>query len=181
MAAYGLGVVLRPAPTPAGLAVKVPPDVSGLELVNGDSEAVTLAAYKGRVVLVYFGYTRCPDVCPITMARLAKMYQDLGEPDGLEVVMITVDPEHDTPEVIGDYARGFDPSFQGLTGSNQQVANAARSFYIGYAGVGGPDFTHTDVVAVLDREGRLRLIYGHDKVLELERDLPNILADRSFG
>lgn len=178
--AYGLGLVLRTPPAPAGTVIENPPDLSGVALVNGEGEPVTLRAFAGDVVLVYFGYTRCPDVCPLTMARLAKAYQELGAPAGLDIVMITVDPAYDTPEVVDAYARGFDARFQGLSGSNQQIATAARAFYVGYANIGGPAFTHTDVVAVLDRRGRLRLVYGQDRVLELAADLPTILADRSF-
>lgn len=178
--AYSLGLALRPPPEPSGTPVESRPDVSGLSLVNGDGQPMTLGAFEGDVVLVYFGYTRCPDVCPLTMGRLAKAYEDLGAPDDLDVVMITVDPEHDTPEVVDAYARGFDPAFIGLGGSNRQVAEAARAFYVGYASIGGPAFSHTDAVVVLDRSGHMRLVYGQEKVMDLMVDLPAILADASF-
>lgn len=175
--AYGLGVLLRPSPGPAGTALQDPPDVRSVALVDGSGAPMTLGDLQGHVVLVYFGYTRCPDVCPLTMSRLAKIYRDLGSPSELDVVMITVDPAHDTPEVVQRYVRNFDPSFRGLTGSNRQIAEAARTFYVGYS-QGGTN--HTDVVALLDREGRMRFIYGQDKVMALERDLPPLLRARSF-
>jgi len=175
-AAYLLGVGLAPRPAPAGTELRNPPDVGGHPLVAPDGRELTLveAADGARVTLVFFGFTRCPDVCPITMARLAKIYRDLGEPDDVQVVMITVDPEVDTPEVVGRYAAGFHPSFLGLSGSSGQIAVAARAFYVGYADVGGGQFTHTEVVAVVDRAGRLRYVYGSDKVGRLEVDLAQL-------
>jgi protein SCO1 len=96
------------------------------------------------------------------MARLARVFEDIGEPDGLTVAMITVDPEHDTPEVLDRYVRAFHPDFVSLTGSNAQIAVAARTFFVGYAGIGTATFTHTDVVALLDRAGDLRYVYNQD-------------------
>jgi protein SCO1 len=172
--AYALGVRLAPGPGLAGTALQNPPSVGHHVLVGASGHERTLleAAGGARVTLVFFGFTRCPDVCPITMARLAKIYDDLGEPDDVQVIMITVDPEHDAPDLVGRYAAGFHPSFVGLSGSSGQVAEAARAFYVGFASVGGGQYTHTDVVAVVDRQGRLRYVYGNDKVPRLEVDLP---------
>lgn len=175
--AYGLGVLLRPSPQPAGTALQQPPDVADVALVGGDGSATSLGDLAGKVVLVYFGYTRCPDVCPLTMARLAKIYQDLGAPQDLAVVMVSVDPQHDTPDVIRRYVEAFDPHFLGMTGSNRQIATAARAFYVGYSATGT---NHTDVVAVLDRSSRMRYIYGQDKIMALEQDLPDLLASHAF-
>jgi protein SCO1/2 len=174
--AYTLGTRLAPAPELAGTALQNPPVVGEAVLLDPEGREVTLleAAGGARVTLVFFGFTRCPDVCPITLSRLAKVYRDLGEPDDVQVLMITVDPEHDTPDVVGRYAAAFHPSFVGLSGSNAQVAVAARSFYVGYADVGGGQFTHTEVVAVVDRDGRLRYVYGNDKVPRLETDLERL-------
>ena len=176
VAAYWLGTRLAPGPEPAGTALRDPPIVGNAVLVDPSGRETTIreAAGGARVTLVFFGFTRCPDVCPITMARLAKLYRDVGEPDDVQVLMITVDPEHDTPEVIGRYAASFHPAFVGLSGSNAQVAVAARGFYVGFADVGGGQFTHTDVVAVVDREGRLRYVYGNDRVPRLEGDLARL-------
>ena len=173
--AYALGVLLRPAPEMAGTALTNPVSVEGLALVDHHGEVATLADdFLGDVTLVFFGFTRCPDVCPLTMARLARIYESLGEPDGLQVVMVTVDPEHDTPEVLGRYVTGYHPDFVGLTGTTSDVAAAARAFFVGYAGL-DRDIVHTDVVAVLDRGGSLRFVYGQDDVMFLERDLPDLI------
>lgn len=175
--AYALGTLLRPAPELQGTALQNPPVVGDVELVHAGRGAVTLreAADDAAVTLVFFGFTQCPDVCPITMARLAKIYADLGEPEDVRVVMVTVDPETDTPEVIARYAAGFHPDFVGLGGSNPQIAVAARAFYVGYASIGDGQFTHSEAVAVVDREGRMRYVYGSDRVLRLEADLPELL------
>src|SRR5690606_17526307 len=130
--AYRLGVYLRPAPEPAGTALQNPVKIAGLDLVDSRGEATDLAAdFAGELTLVFFGYTRCPDVCPLTLSQLATVYEEVGTPDDVNVVMVSVDPEHDTPQVVGDYVRRFHPSFIGLTGSNQQVATAAKSFFVG--------------------------------------------------
>jgi protein SCO1/2 len=145
-------------------------------LLRENGERVTLLEVMGdaQLMLVFFGFTRCPDVCPITMARLAKIKHDTDAMDGVRMVMITVDPEHDTPEVMARYVQGFHPDFIGLSGSNSDIATTARSFYVGYADLGGGQWTHTEAVAVVDRQGRLRYVYGNDKVPQLEIDLPQL-------
>lgn len=175
--AFALGSWLRPPPELAGTPLQNPPLVGDVELVHVDLGTTTLRAAAGdaRVALVFFGFTQCPDVCPITMARLARIYADLGEPDDVQVVLVTVDPETDTPEVIANYARGFHPDFVGLSGSNPQIAVAARTFYVGYASLGGGQFTHSEAVVVVDREGRMRYVYGSDRVPRLEVDLPELI------
>lgn len=172
---FKLGERARP-PTPvSGSVIQQPVQMTGLQLIDQHGNAVDLAAdFAGDLTLVFFGYTRCPDVCPFTLQRLARFKEDLGSPEGLSVVMVTVDPAHDTPEVIGAYVAAFDPSFVGLTGSNSQVAEAARAFYIGFAG-SGIEQVHTDVVAVIDRQSRLRYIYSQDAVPKLGEDLPTLL------
>ena len=133
--AYRLGVALRPAPELAGTALQNPVAVTGLELIDGSGEAVDLAEdFAGELTLVFFGYTRCPDVCPLTLAQLGRIYQEADTPDDVNVVMVSVDPAYDTPAVVGEYVRRFHPDFVGLTGSNQQVARAAKTFFVGYAG-----------------------------------------------
>jgi protein SCO1/2 len=174
--AYLLGTLLAPQPELFGTPLQNPQQVGDNLLVTPDGDERTLLEVMGdaKVMLVFFGFTRCPDVCPITMARLAKIHHDGGEPGDVRVVMITVDPDHDTPEIIGNYARAFHPDFVGLSGSNSQVAAAARSFFVGYAEIGGGQFTHTEVVAVVDRAGLLRFIYGSDRVPRIEGDLPQL-------
>ncbi len=181
VAAYGLGVALRPPPELAGTALQNPPSMVDLRLVRGDGAEVRLGdALGGTTTLVFFGFTRCPDVCPLTMARLARLYEAMGRPADLQVAMITVDPEHDVPELLEAYVTAFDEDFLAFSGSNAQIATAARAFYVGYAGIGTEAFTHTDVVAVLDKRGSLRYVYSQSNLARLPADLPNILAQAGF-
>ena len=174
--AFALGGLLRPQPAPAGTALDNPVDVRGLDLVDQEGSTVDLAGdFGGDVTLVFFGFTRCPDVCPLTMARLAKAYRDAGEPQDLKVVMVSVDPEFDTPEVMGAYVERFHDDFVGLTGTTSQVATAARTFFAGYSGT-AEELVHTDAVAVVDRQGRLRYVYTADAVVSLGGDLSGLLA-----
>lgn len=172
------GVLLytqRPQAPVAGTELTNPVQISGLQLVDQRGQTVDLADdFGGKVTLVFFGYTRCPDICPLTMARLAQAYEGLTDRSGLNVVMVTVDPGHDTPEVLADYVRRFHPDFVGLTGSNTQIAEAASTFYVGFAG-NAPTVAHTDMVAVLDRQGRMRYMYGQEAVINIAEDLPGLL------
>ena len=163
-----------------GTVVDSKPVVGEIELTNGDGERVKLSDYQGDVLLVFFGFTNCPDVCPMTMGRLGKMYRDMGEPDDVQVAMITVDPAHDTPEVLADYVSAFHPDFTALSGSQADIANAAKTFFVGYRGIQDDQFVHTDTVAILDRKGRMRLVYGQDKVQHIEDDLETVLAQRDW-
>ena len=179
LAAYTGGMLLAPKPELAGTALTDPIDVAGLELEAAGGEQVQLGDYAGGVTAVFFGYTRCPDVCPITMARLADAYRELGEPENLNVVMITVDPGFDTPEVVADYAGNFHPDFIGLGGSNQQVAEAAAAFYVGFNDI-GQDVIHTDAVMLMDSQGEFRMVYATDKLMDLGTDLGRILASNDW-
>ncbi len=174
-AAYTGGRLLAPGPEPVGTALTDPIDVSQLKLVAADGSEVALGDYSAGVTALFFGYTRCPDVCPLTMARLADSYRDLGEPDNLKVVMVTVDPGFDTPEVTQEYASVFHEDFIGLGGSNQQIATAAAAFYVGFNDI-GVEVIHTDAVMLLDRQGRFRMLYSTDRLPYLTNDLQHILA-----
>ena len=163
-----------------GTPLDNPVQVAPFTLTDVQGKRVTLKEWQGDMLLVFFGFTRCPDVCPLTLGRLAKVYEDLGEPNDLQVVMITVDPQHDTPELTQRYASSFNPDFVGLSGSSSDVAHAAQTFFVGYRGLKDKGFLHTDSVALLDRAGKMRLIYGQDKVARLSEDLPRMLASRNF-
>ena len=115
-----------------------PPPTNGTLLPAGAPADFTLAAeggpvrlsdFRGRTVLLFFGYTSCPDVCPITMAKLRQVVGTLDEDrEAVQVLLVSVDPEVDTPDRLGDYVRRFDPAFTGLTGSRPELTAAARSF-----------------------------------------------------
>lgn len=128
-------------------------------------ERVRLSDWRGRWVALYFGYTFCPDVCPTTLAQLAQARRQLGaDAEQVQVIMVTVDPERDTPERLAAYVRAFDPTFVGLTGTPAEIAAVASPLGIYFArqdvgGASGYLVDHTASVLLLDPQGRLRLIW----------------------
>lgn len=160
-----------------GTAVENQPHLHDVALIDHEGMPRQLADWQDKLLVVFFGYTECPDVCAPTMARLASTYERLGEPDGLRVVMISVDPERDTPERIKLYVESFHPDFVGLTGSPEALVQTASRFYVGSFQRRDGLVSHTSSVFLLDRESRMRLIYNQDKLDEmLEEDLRTILA-----
>ncbi len=132
-------------------------------LTDTSGKTRSLADYKDKAVVLFFGYTHCPDVCPTTMAELAQALQQLG-PDAkrVKVLFVTVDPERDTPQVLSQYVQAFNPSFVGLRPSDAQLAKVAKDFRVYYAKVPGasPDsytMNHTAASYVFDPSGKLRL------------------------
>ena len=148
-----------------------------LSLPDADGRLRTLADFAGKVTVVFFGYTQCPDVCPTTMAELAQLKRSLGaDGERLQAVFVSVDPERDRPEVLKSYLAAFDPSFVALRGSPEQTAAAAKSFKVFYAKVpakgGGAGYTvdHTAGSYVIDARGRLRLFERYGTRPEALRD-----------
>ena len=135
----------------------------GFFLADQNGQQRTLKDFSGKVVVVFFGFTQCPDVCPTSMAELAQVKQLLG-PDGdkLQGVFITVDPERDTPELLKGYMSNFDPSFVALRPTPQQLADVARDFKVYYKKVEGKTpgsytLDHSAGSYIYDTQGRLRL------------------------
>mgnify|MGYP003647890331 CR=1 FL=1 len=139
-----------------------------MKLTDHNGQEVSLATYRGKVVAVFFGFTHCPDVCPTTLLTFKAVREALG-PDlakDLQVLFVTVDPERDTPEVLGKYVPAFDPSFVGLFGSLDQTKEVAREFKVFYAKVPGTmegsySMDHTAATYVFDRDGKVRLMVRH--------------------
>lgn len=136
---------------------------SAFALPDTNGKTRTLDDFKGKAVVLFLGYTHCPDVCPTTMAELSQAMQQLG-PDAarVQVLFVTVDPTRDTPEVLSQYVHAFNPSFIGLRPSEAQLAQFAKAFRVYYAKVPGktPDsytMDHTAASYVFDPSGKLRL------------------------
>ena len=135
----------------------------GFQLKDQFGQERTLADFKGQVVVVFFGYTQCPDFCPTTLSEWVQVKQALGENGKkLQAVFITVDPERDTPEVLKDYMANFDPSFLALVPTLDALPALAKNFKIYYKKVPGPTPTsytmdHQAGTYMYDTEGRLRL------------------------
>lgn len=138
-----------------------------LALTDATGKKRTLADFRGRLVVVFFGFAQCPDVCPTTLSDYAQVKQKLGaDGDKLQVIFVTVDPERDTPQVLAAYVPGFDPGFIGLTGTADEINAAAREFKVFYQKVPGKTETsytidHTAGSYVFDRDGRIRLFVKH--------------------
>jgi protein SCO1/2 len=139
-----------------------------LALPDQNGKMRTLDDFKGKVTVVFFGYTQCPDVCPTTLAELAQVKKSLGAAgERVQGVFVTIDPERDTPEILKNYVASFDPGFVALHGTPEQTAAAAKEFKVYYAKVPGKSadsytMDHTAASYVLDPEGKLRLFvrYG---------------------
>lgn len=150
-------------------------DISGssafatnFSLLDHQGKMRTLADFKGRVPVIFFGYTQCPDVCPTTMIEMQAVMKLLGEKaKDVQVIFITVDPERDTQEILAQYVPGFDPSFIGLRPQNQEELQAlAKGFKVYYQKVAGQNpnsytMDHTAGSYVFDKQGNIRLFVKH--------------------
>ena len=135
-------------------------------LQGSDGAALKLSAYRGKVVLLGFGFTSCTAVCPITLGTLAQVQKKLGEQArDLQVIYITVDPERDDAAQLKKYLGSFNPAFVGGTGTDAQLVAVRKDFGIAAEKVAGPDgsFTHSSFIYLIDREGKLRALmpFGH--------------------
>ncbi len=134
------------------------------QLTDFDGKPRTLADFKGKAVVMFFGFTQCPDVCPTTMTELAQVKKLLGaDGDKVQGLFVSIDPERDTPAVLKEYMQNFDPTFLGLyAGSPEKLAALAKDFKVYYKKVDGQTPTsytmdHTAASFVYDPQGRLRL------------------------
>lgn len=174
-----------PPPEPKFLAT----DVTGapwgrdFRLTDHNGRERTLADFRGKVVAIFFGYTRCPDVCPTTLSDFAMAMRELGaDADRVQVLFVTVDPERDTPEMLGKYVPSFYPTFLGMYTDPASLAELAREFKVVYQknfvkGPAGYLIDHSAGTYVFDSQGRLRLhmAYGTGPAA-IAQDLRTLLA-----
>jgi protein SCO1/2 len=162
-----------PAPADAAAALKAgafepPRPAPDFTLQGSDGSALRLSRYRGKVVLLGFGFTTCPAVCPITLLTLAQARKRLGaDAADVQVVYVTVDPERDTAEQMKHYLGAFDPSFVGGTGSEDDLAAVRKEYGIAVekqAAGGSYLYAHSSFVYLIDREGLIRALmpYGHE-------------------
>ena len=163
-------------------------DVSGASfgrdfaLSDPSGRARSLADFRGKAVVVFFGYTQCPDVCPTTLATLAETMKLLGpDADRVQVVFITVDPERDTPALLSEYVPAFDKRFVGLSGDAAATERVAKEFKVIYQKQPGPTpgtytVDHSAGVFLFDPQGRLRVYASHGQGPEVfAHDLRELL------
>jgi len=164
-------------------------DITGLDyakgfaLIDHNGKSRTLADFKGKVVVVFFGYTQCPDVCPTTLSELAGIKKALGsEADRLQVIFITLDPQRDTPELLAGFVPSFDSSFLGLWGEQAVIDKVAKDFKVFAQKVPSNDsksytIDHTAGSYVFDDQGHIRLFVRHGQGVDgLQKDLQRLLA-----
>ena len=164
-------------------------DITGLDYAKGfaltdhNGKPRTLADFKGKVVVVFFGYTQCPDVCPTTLSELAGIKKTLGsEAERLQVIFITLDPQRDTPELMAGFVPAFDSSFLGLWGEQAVIDKVAKDFKVFAQKVPSKDsksytIDHTAGSYVFDDQGRIRLFVRHGQGGDgLQKDLQRLLA-----
>lgn len=153
------------------------------ELTDHNGVRRTLKDFAGKVVVMFFGYTHCPDVCPTTLSDMAQAFKLMSaeEAGRVQVLFVTVDPERDTPDMLKAYVPYFHPSFLGLYGTPEEVARVAREFKVAYSkhvepGATGYLVDHTAGSYVLDAQGRLRLYlpYAHPPQ-DIAHDLKTLL------
>ncbi|MCF8203743.1 MAG: SCO family protein [Methylotenera sp.] len=156
-----------------------------LNLTDQDGRARSLADFKGKVVVVFFGYTQCPDVCPTTMAEVAEVKRSLGaEGDKVQGVFVTIDPERDTAQLLQAYMASFDPTFVALRGSIEQTQAAAKEFKVFFAKVPGktPEtytMDHTAASFIFDKAGRVRVYARYGSGAQaLADDIKLLLAEQ---
>lgn len=164
-------------------------DITGVEfgkdfqLTDHNGKQRTLSDFKGKAVVMFFGYTHCPDVCPTTMSDLAQAFKILGkEAEKVQVLFVTVDPARDTPALLAQYVPAFNPSFLGLYGDEAntvKVAKEFRIFYQKHQSKNGKDYEvdHTAGSYVFDQSGKLRLFMSYGEGAEnIAHDLRTLLG-----
>ncbi len=153
-------------------------DVTGLgyardfKLTDHNGKPRSLADFRGKVVVMFFGFTQCPDVCPTTMAELSEVMKQLGpQAEQVQVLFVTIDPERDTQTLLQQYVPAFDKRFLGLWGDAAATAKVAKEFKVFYAKVPGKTadsytMDHTAASYVFDRNGKIRLFVRHGQGAE---------------
>jgi protein SCO1 len=152
-------------------------------LTDQDGKVVNAAAYRGQLVVLYFGYTHCPDVCPMTLATLSQAIRNLGaDADKVRVLFVTVDPARDTPAVLKRYVNAFGPAFVGLRGDSAALETLTRRYRVAYSlekpdAKGNYDVTHSSALFIFDTNGKARLLAtGSDKAAPITQDLRRLLV-----
>lgn len=139
-----------------------------LNLTDHNGQKRSMADFKGKAVVVFFGFIQCPDVCPTTLANFAQVMKNLDkDADRLQVIFVTIDPERDTADILKEYVTQFDPRFLGMYGNATETARVAKSFKVFYAKVPGKEpgsytMDHSAGVYIFDTKGNLRMYGRHD-------------------
>lgn len=165
-----------------GMVLSPPQPLPALELDRADGGRWSIGDSGEDYALFFFGYTHCPDVCPMTLSRASQIRDALGtEPNRVAFYFVTVDPERDTPERLANYTQAFDPAIVGLTGSHDELSAAHEAFGVQaqkqeIAGATSYAVDHTATSYLVDGEGRIKLMYTHDApTTEIVEDLKRLI------
>jgi protein SCO1/2 len=166
-----------------GLQLQSPRVAEDFTLPTSTGDAMSLSDFRGKYVVLFFGYTYCPDVCPTTLNDLQQMVKELGvqRAEDVQVIMVSVDPERDTPEQLATYLNYFDPNFVGMTGTVEEIQPVARQFGIFFERQPGSNNTsylvdHSAAVTLIDPEGYVRMIWTYGvKGAEMASDLSYLM------
>jgi len=176
----------RSEPVPAAMNEAAPPPFGGdFTLTNQDNQAFRLDQLRGRPVVLFFGYTSCPDMCPMTMSRIAAALKLVGDHAAdVTTLFVSVDPQRDTPAALKEYVGSFSVPMIGLTGTPEEVARVAAQYHASYQVVptGTKNYlvNHTSAIFLIDREGRLRQYFRFDEKPEtLASALRMLLSEKS--
>jgi protein SCO1/2 len=170
-----------------GTAYDPPAPAPAFSLTDHTGQPVALGDYRGAPVLLFFGFTSCPDVCPLTLSKLGRVTSSLGQDSAdVRIVLVTVDPARDTPETLARYVRRFGPRVTGLTGDADTLRQlrAAYGVYAGppaadatHTGMAHSEMAHTDAVYGIDRQGQIRVLMHPDAPEEqIREDVRTLLA-----
>jgi len=160
LAAISAILYLRQERSFRGAVIDPPAPAAEINLTDHTGQPFLLSSLRGQIVVLFFGYTNCPDECPLTMAHLKQAYDILGErAEEVRVAMISTDPQRDTPQALEEFVGKFDPTFLGLTGTTEELARAWSDY--GVLVDGGGEI-HSTIIYVIDRRGNLRLTFVPD-------------------
>lgn len=166
---------------PFGTALLNPRPAYDFSLTDHNGKAVKLSDFRGKAVYLFFGFTRCPDVCPTTLLELKKLVERLDDSqrNRVQVLLVSVDPERDTLANLRGYATAFHPSFLGLRGSLTETAQVASNFGVAYQKTEIKSATeynvsHTASTFLVDPKGQLRLIYGYGRAAQTDLMLEDL-------
>lgn len=173
----GIGYLSRfrspePAASPAFQLTALPAAGAApeLNLVNSSGAVRTVRDYAGKVVVMFFGFRNCPDVCPTELFKLSQVMKGLGaDADRVQVLYVTLDPERDTPELLGQYVKAFDPRFDGLSGTREQIDSVAARYYVAHQKSGHGEhymIDHSTSTYFIDPQGRWRLLGAMENSVE---------------
>ena len=174
-----------PTATPLpGTLLDPPKEVSDFTLTSDTNQPFHLSDLRGKVAVLFFGYTHCPDVCPLSLAHLHAVMQRLGKlADQVRIVFVSVDPERDTPKVLHHYVSAFDKYAIGVTGSSDAIRDLTRDYRVAFShekpdSDGNYEVSHSSAVFIFDRKGKARLISGSaDNIDAITHDVRQLIEE----